>query len=266
MTQINDGLDIGPIRTPEENSSSGSETSPHVWRLSYQIWSLENATKISTFELELTCESLEEYRFVGTTVDYDHFRFPVTMSPSLRSVSILGTLYGISESPEIGPNPPFKIQQLRAVGCPHNSVYKRLFECKTTPKYFETPPNDEMFMHIYHGGPHECYTWYKFEISPNEKYIVLIEGGGLPKDQVLRPAMYNSYVLSVFKKVQRGISPIRYERIAAIALRCSTSAERILCIHPFKPLLAVNMANETLLWLFEPAGLTPYPFISYVAN
>ncbi|KAF8861964.1 hypothetical protein BDZ45DRAFT_234379 [Acephala macrosclerotiorum] len=232
MTRINDSLDIIPIGAPEAKSNPRSDTSPPAWRLCYQIWSLENATKISSFELGLPCESLEEYRFIGMAVDYDHFRFPVTISPSLQSVIILGTLYGVSELPEMDTKSPFKIQQLRAAGFPHNLIYERLLERKTIPEYFESPQNDDMFMHIYHGGSHECYTWYQFEISPNEKYIVLIEGGGPPKDQVLRPPMYNSYVLSVFKKIRHGISPVQYERITAIALRCSTSAEKIVCIHP----------------------------------
>jgi hypothetical protein len=246
-TSTNDPAVFGNASTVLPNSDS---------KLCYQIWSLKSMDPILDINLDIPSAVMEEYRFPGLSVGYDHFRFPVTISSSLRSIVVLGTVCSITDSTVARAKFEYHTQLLRVEGCPHNPVYEALLGSKGISRYFGdfTSADFRILSHREHGGPHECYKWYQYQFSLDEKYLILIEGGGPPQSQALRPPLYNSYIISAHHNSRYGEPTPAFCRLSSVAVRCDMETSNPLCIHPFLPLLAVCTPNKTLFWNFKTKG------------
>ena len=92
------------------------------------------------------------------------FKFPAALSPSLRSVFIMGGVVQVTSQSEA------IVHEILHPKCPFCPSYQRLLDDVAIPKYLtEIQAEDAMNNTASHDIPHEaCHEWIKATFSPCE--------------------------------------------------------------------------------------------------
>ena len=182
------------------------------------------------------------------------FRFPVAFSSSLSLLVVHGILLKIAPAsvPRMTDNIGY-FQILPSPGCEHtldmdalalsrpmHAGYKRF----SFQRGFKIVPAD-----------HKCHSWAQYLLSPNEKYLIQINGSGPPSKASTR-----RWVVSAYKDSSVDNWMPSFYLVASVGIQFRLSKtkdntiERFLSFHPFLPVVAICRLTIISLWFFMEKG------------
>lgn len=237
-----------------------------MWQVLYKIWSLDSLTEICRFLFEIPHTEMPRVSALDTANQHSpSFRFPIALSPSLRRLVILDVMFKIDQQLDIAREYTCQSQVLPAMGCLYCSKRERriLFSpLEVRPILWPTDisPQQQGFharnSQEYHGArylEHDCFQWYRHHFSPDERFVLSLEGHN-PLSDIEN---YRNPVLTIFEsKDGDGFSPV-----ASVSLQMLLHTDRqeysvlkFICFHPCQPIVAISTFSEIVIWLFTAKG------------
>ena len=182
------------------------------------------------------------------------FRFPVAFSSSLSLLVVHGILLKIA--PTSGSeveDDRGHFQTLPPPGCKHTLDIEAL----TMARPMHAGPKRFSFTRGFKPVPahHKCHSWAQYLLSPNEKYLIQINGTGPPSETDDR-----RWIASAYKDTQVENWVPSFYLVASVGIQFRRSAtkdnkvERFLCFHPFLPIVAICRLAHISLWHFMEKG------------
>lgn len=232
--------------------------------MAYQIWSLKTLSQQECIRFEIPEEQLLDLNVQESNVEapldataITKFRFPVAFSSSLTLLVMHGILLKLNPQDSTikeakGPS-QFHFQILAPPGCEHTLDLDALTMAR--PMYagrkrfsfsrgFKTVPAD-----------HKCHTWAQYVLSPNEKYMIQINGTGPPAQ-----AMTRRWIATAYEDTRGDDWIPCFKLVASVGIQFRRSeikdnkVERFLTFHPFLPIVAVCRLAVISLWKFMEKG------------
>ncbi|KAH8682821.1 hypothetical protein BGZ60DRAFT_205875 [Tricladium varicosporioides] len=256
-----DGRSVGMLKiwTPtskdiENRTSDNSE----YWQVAYQIWSLETMSQTECIRFEIPQEQLlvldlenQDGESLGDTKSaLTRFRFPAAFSSSLSLLIVHGILLKIAPAAALEKlDDRGHFQVLPPPGCEHTLDMDAL----TMARPMHTGRKRFSFTRGFKIVPadHKCHTWAQYLLSPNEKYLIQINGSGPPSTAHTR-----RWVVSAYKDTQFDNWEPSFYLVASVGIQFRRSSikdntvERFLSFHPFLPIVAVCRLATISLWYF----------------
>ena len=187
------------------------------------------------------------------------FLFPAALSPSLRTVIILGTVIRIHEAV---PQSQWTLKQdLFDPNSPHDpyETYLLRREILNRPRYplsdilqpSQLPPDALEFL---------FHNWIRSVFSPCETYLFVIKGKSAPSAD-----MFGTWILDVYQNADVSLN---YQLIATSAIRFNHIPSNPILIHKTKPVLVISLLSITVMWRFTMKGIYHLSFaqLSYTDN
>jgi hypothetical protein len=239
-------------------ASAGSE----YWKVAYQIWSLKTMSQIECIRFEIPQEQLLDLNLQNQddkSLEYTkqtrtHFRFPVAFSSSLSLLVVHGILLKIAPASVLEKmDDRGHFQVLPSPGCEHTLD----MDAFTMARPLHTGRKRFSFTRGFKIVPadHKCHSWAQYFISPNEKYLIQINGSGPPSTAHTR-----RWIVSAYSDTQFNNWVPSFRLVASVGIqfrRSSTkdkTVERFLWFHPFLPIIAVCRLATISLWHFVEKG------------
>jgi hypothetical protein len=177
-------------------ASAGSE----YWKVAYQIWSLKtmSQTECIRFEipqeqlLDLNLQNQDDKSLEYTKQTRTYFRFPVAFSSSLSLLVVHGILLKIAPASVLEKmDDRGHFQVLPPPGCEHTLD----MDAFTMARPLHTGRKRFSFTRGFKIAPadHKCHSWAQYFISPNEKYLIQINGSGPPLTTHTRRWIVSAY-------------------------------------------------------------------------
>jgi len=175
------------------------------------------------------------------------FRFPVALSPSLRTVLIMGVVIRISET--VSQDQSFLQQELFDPRCPYTPVETIILrkEDLHSPLYPQSllkpcpasPSNTT-------SRSHPCHNWLRSFFSPCEKYLLVIKGHCAPSRD-----MFGAWILDVYLNLEPGLN---YGLIAKSGIRLNAFVAHSMLFHPNKSVVVLVLMAITVMWRLTVPG------------
>jgi hypothetical protein len=213
---------------------------PSNWVVAYQIWSLESMELTTTKRFYLPADEVLTTR-LGTNLQPQDFRFPVSLSPSLRLILIMGFIIQIEESSKSGVL-EYLLFDSR---CIFNALDEQMLAQSNRPRYFENQDGRGKGRDSYF---YRCHKWFRCYFSPTEQYVVVIKGHRPPDS--FRP--HEVHVLDIYERVHHR-SP-EFRLLGTAGAHLNGNATHPVTFHPQQPLLAISKTRSTTLWRFWSKG------------
>jgi hypothetical protein len=240
----------------ETSSNSGH------WEVAYQIWSLETMSQTECIRFEIPQEQLtylnlqneDEKSLEDTKTTLTRFRFPVAFSSSLSIVVVHGVLLKIAPASALEKmDDRGHFQALPPPGCEH-TLDRDAF---TMARPLHTGRKRFSFTRGFKTVPanHKCHSWAQYLLSPNEKYLMQINGNGPPATAHTR-----RWIVSAYSDTQIYHWTPSFHLVASVGIQFrrssinDTTVERFLSFHPFLPIVAICRLATVSLWHFMEKG------------
>jgi len=182
------------------------------------------------------------------------FRFPVAFSSSLSLLVVYGILLKIDPAPmskTSGDRGYFQI--LPSPGCEHTLDVDAL----ALSRPMHTGRKRFSFQRGFKIVPadHKCHSWAQYLLSPNEKYLIQINGSGPPSEASTR-----RWIASAYKDSSIDNWMPSFYLVASVGIQFRVSStknntvDRFLSFHPFLPVVAICRLATISLWFFMEKG------------
>lgn len=228
------------------------ESSPE-WRVTYQIWSLEDNSQLVATDFSISHDQLYDdvaQRCDDMGRDELKFRFPVTISNSLDTAVVFRTVLRLNAGDSL--HSLLTTQNIPGSICPFDVPFNEDAHTFNAPKYFPrsfAAGSNIQLQPGYSNSYSNCYSWYQSYISPDARYLVVLEGCGTPGSGLR--SFLGKWILSVCENTSHRSEQLAFRLQANVSLRIhELFSGPIFCFHPFKPVLAISLIRTTVLWEF----------------
>ena len=235
--------------------------SSEYWEVAYQIWSLETLSQIECIRFEIPQEQLLDLNIQSKNGDSHkdnndelvRFRFPVAFSSSLSLIVVHGILLKLDPNPlSLTKDDRGYFRILPPPGCEHTLDIDALALSRpmhTGRKRFSFQRGFKII-----PADHKCHSWAQYLLSPNEKYLIQINGSGPPSE-----ASNRRWIASAYKdsSIDNWMPSFYLVASVGIQFRVSTTkntVDRFLSFHPFLPIVAICRLATLSLWFFMEKG------------
>lgn len=192
------------------------------------------------------------------------FRFPATFSSSLRLIVIQDIVLKVVQTPHNTESFSCNFQPLSASGCRHNGTNDPFLWPQPAPVFSEAHSGIEP--HARHSLPnHNCYGWYRYQFSPDEKFLVVIEGDGPPGEC----EAWRKWIITVHESKFGNAPEPNFSVLSRVAVqfrslsyvpRRDNMVKSLMCFHPSLPVLAICTQEATSLWHFTAIGKSTFRY------
>jgi hypothetical protein len=218
------------------------------WLVAYQVWSLETRKMQATIRFEIPAENILTAAIPSVKCpEMQEFRFPVSISSSLKLAFIMGVVVQMTDLVTTPSDDTWLQCQVLDPRCPYGDHDRRLLQKLHEPFYLPLSQTKHTLATPTHIADQLCHKWLRCFFSPCETYLTALKGEGSPS----APRPFSSWVLEVYHKMNQ--TP-EFLLTAKSGVRLNGRATQAMLFHPTRPLLALSLMSTTVIWRFTLNG------------